>query len=117
MYRQGPVGLHSRLTITKGQGLNVPSSKDIFGSCMKCSVCPMGLMPLQIPDGFTSMASYAGISDHDLLFSKPAEELKEQLEGPGSIHPPGYRSGEFSFVFPGIVFWPHSLPSTPDKAA
>ena len=45
---------------------------------------------------------HAGISDHDLLFSKPAEELKEQLEGPGSIHPPGYRSGSLTLGLPCI---------------
>ena len=36
---------------------------------------------------------FAGISDHDLLFSKPAEVLEERLEGPCSVHAPGYRSG------------------------
>ncbi|KAK9817567.1 hypothetical protein WJX74_008330 [Apatococcus lobatus] len=40
-----------------------------------------------------TLTGYAGISDHDLLFSKPAEALKEHLAGPGSINPPGYRPG------------------------
>ncbi|KAK9863261.1 hypothetical protein WJX84_010399 [Apatococcus fuscideae] len=44
-------------------------------------------------DGLATLTGFAGISDHDLLFSKPAEELREQLEGPGTKHPPGYRSG------------------------
>ena len=38
-------------------------------------------------------APSAGISDHDLLFSKPAEVLEERLEGPCGVHAPGYRSG------------------------
>ena len=60
----------------------------------------MDAQPMQVPivSAVCICVRCTGISDHDLLFSKPAEELREQLEGPGTMHPPGYRSGRITLL-------------------